>query len=74
MNNIDDLKLIKRFYGEGLMHLCRDLFPTILETKGLLFQILSTSIAPTRSLYDDIKENKLESEFQSFINSFIDTE
>lgn len=72
--NLDDLKLIKRFYGEDLMHLCRDLFPTILETKGLLFQILSTSIAPTRSLYDDIKDYKLESEFQSFINSFIDSE
>ena len=72
--NLDDLKLIKRFYGEGLMHLCRDLFPTILETKGLLFQILSTNFAPTRSLYDDIKEYKLESEFQSFINSFIDPE
>ena len=37
---MDDLKLIKKYYGENMMHLCRTLFPTILETKGLLFSLL----------------------------------
>ena len=38
-----------------MMHLCRSLFPTSLETPGLLFEIISKSFA----LYRDIKkENK----------------
>ena len=36
-----DLKLIKKHYGEKMMHLCRELFPTILERNGLLFKLLS---------------------------------
>ena len=38
MNN--DLKIIKKKYGEKMMHFCRDLFPTILETEGLLPKLL----------------------------------
>ena len=36
-----DLKQIKDKYGEKMMHLCRELFPTLLETEGLLFKLLS---------------------------------
>ena len=28
---IDDLKRIKKDYGENMSHMCRELFPTILE-------------------------------------------
>ena len=31
---MDDLKLIKKHYGEKMAHLCRDLFPTLLEEEG----------------------------------------
>ena len=36
---MDDLKLIKKHYGEKMMHLCRELFPTLLETGGLLSKL-----------------------------------
>lgn len=50
-----DLKLIKKYYGEDFMHLCRSMFPTILEKEGLLFDTLYKKIAPTKRLYDDVK-------------------
>jgi len=54
----DDLKLIKKKYGEKMMQLCRDLFATILENSpGTLYQIIINSFSPTRSLYDDLKDN-----------------
>ena len=31
----NDLKIIKRKYGEKMMHLVRELFPTLLEDEGL---------------------------------------
>lgn len=38
---LDDLKQIKKEYGENMAHLCRELFPTILETPGLLIYLFS---------------------------------
>ena len=35
-----DLNRIKKKYGENFAHLCRELFPTILETEGLLPDII----------------------------------
>lgn len=51
-----DLKIIKEKYGERMMHLCRQLFPTILETEGLLSSLLLKTFEPSRLLYDDIME------------------
>ena len=50
----NDLKYLKKHYGEKFAHLCRELFPTILEQEGLLSKIISDHFAPTRSLYEDI--------------------
>lgn len=61
----DDLKKIKKEYGEDMMHLCRELFPTLLDTPGLLYETLSSFFAPSKLLYDDIEEVKLE--FRDFI-------
>jgi len=69
-----DLKNIKKLYGEKFMHLCRSFFPTILETEGLLTKILSEHFAYTHSLYDDITINGLEYEFKNYIYSFVDVE
>ena len=71
---MDDLKLIREKYGEKLMHLCRTLFPTLLETPGLLYSILSSHFAFNRFLYDDIVNNFMEVEFKNYIYSFIDVE
>ncbi len=72
MNN--ELKQIKKIYGEEMMHLCRELFPSILEREGLLLSILQSNLAPTHSFADDIKEHNLYEEFKSWIYSFIDVE
>lgn len=37
---VEELKQIKKIYGEEMMHLCRSLFPTILEHEGVLLHIL----------------------------------
>ena len=62
-----DLKLIKDKYGEDMMHFCRRLFPTLLEEKGLLFDLLGRHFEYSKQLYDDIMENKLGGEFQNYV-------
>ena len=71
---MDDLKLIKRHYGEKMMHLCRELFPTLLETPGLLFTILSKTFNFSRLLYDDIVNAKRVDEFKDLIYNTVDYE
>ena len=61
----EELKQIKKIYGEDMMHLCRDLFPTILEKEGVLLDILTKNIAPTHLLASDITNRYLEDEFNA---------
>ena len=68
----DELRRIKKLYGEKMVHLCKKLFPTILNTPNLLLNILKSTFAPTLSLIDDIIDNDLEEEFKIFILSFIE--
>ena len=70
----NELKQIKKIYGEEMMHLCRELFSSILETPGLLLSILQKHLAPTHSFASDIKDAELYDEFKSWIYSFIDVE
>ena len=70
-----ELKKIKKLYGEKFMHLCRQLFSTILDQEGLLTEILTSSISTnSRTLYEDIIENKLEEDFKNYIYNKIDVE
>ena len=62
---MDDLKLIKKKYGEEMMHLCRKLFPTILEEEGKLISILDSTFGHPKYLYDDIKNDTKK--FKDFI-------
>ena len=39
----NELKKIKKTYGENNMKLWRNLFPTLLEQEGRLYEILATS-------------------------------
>jgi len=63
----DELKKIKKLYGEDMMKLCRALFPLVLETPGLLIKTLLENFDPTRFLYDDIVKTRQELNFYNFI-------
>ena len=67
---MDDLKLIKKHYGEKMSHLCRELFPTLLETPGLLFNTLSKKFDHSKLLYEDISNHI--SEFKTIIYNEVD--
>ena len=69
-----DLKVIKKKYGEGMMHLCREFFPTLLEQEGLLPRLLHDNFKESRSLVKDIIDNNLEEEFKNYIYNQVDVE
>ena len=69
-----DLKIIKKKYGEEMMHLCRELFPTLLEQEGLLPNLLFHSFHESHSIARDILENNLEFDFKNYIYSLVDVE
>ena len=69
-----DLKIIKKKYGEEMMHLCREIFPTILEHEGLLPKLLLDNFKESRSLVKDIIYNRLEERFKNYIYSKVDVE
>ena len=62
-----DLVLIKKKYGEEMMHLCRELFPTILLDEGALFEILSSNFAFSHFLASDIRKYSKENDFSNYI-------
>lgn len=64
-----DLKQIKKYYGENMAHLCRRLFPTLLEKEGFLFELIESKFAHSKTLYDTIMFEELEDEFQDYIYS-----
>ena len=70
MNN--DLKIIKKLYGEKMMHLCKELFPTILERSGVLCDILQSLFEPSKILYDDIVNQNVVDEFKNCIYTVYD--
>ena len=69
-----DLKVIKDNYGERMMHLCRELFPTLLEKEGLLSSLILKKFNPSRFLYEDIVENELVYDFKNYIYNLVDVE
>ena len=69
-----ELEKIKKIYGELMSYLCRQLFPTLLETEGLLLQLLKQSFAPNKFLANDIIEESMQEDFKDYIYSFIDVE
>ena len=74
MANSKELEKIKKIYGERFMHLCRKLFPTLLEKEGVLLEVLSSTFATnSRTLGKDITW-KQEEDFKNFIYSKVDVE
>ena len=75
MSESKELKQIKKLYGEKFMHLCREIFPTLLEQEGLLTEVLTSTFSTnSKTLYEDIKENRLEEKFKNYIYSKVDVE
>lgn len=74
MDKINDLKLIKKYYGENMEHFCRDNFATILEQEGKLFNIISSHFAYSKYLYDDLNDNCLLTIFKNYILFYFDPE
>lgn len=68
----DDLKIIKKNYGENMSKLCRELFPTLLEKEGLLSKLMTENFNSTHLLYDDIIDNNLTIDFQDYIYSLVE--
>ena len=64
-----DLKKIEKHYGQKFARLCRDLFPTILEKEGVLWQVITSNFAPSHFLYEDIVD--VQTEFQTYINNIV---
>ena len=62
-----DLKIIKQKYGEKMAHLCRELFPTILETEGMLAKIITSNFHPDRALYESLVKYDRKHQFRDFI-------
>ena len=67
-----DLKIIKKKYGENMMHLCRGLFPTILEKEGILSQVILDSFEASHELYNDLISNNLVVAFENYIYERLD--
>lgn len=64
---INDLKLIKKHYGEKMMHYCRKYFPNILEKEGVLYTLLDENFGHNKHLCDDIINENKSSDFFRYI-------
>ncbi len=70
----EDLKIIKKKYGEKMAHFCRDYLATILETDGLLLKLLLDNFEPSHDLYENIINQHKENDFKNYIYSLVDVE
>ena len=58
---MDDLKLIKDKYGEKMMHLCRELFPTIIDNNpGVLAVGLAVDLIGSVVYYKTVRKVDLK--------------
>ena len=67
-----DIAYLKKHYGERFARLCRELFPAVLETPGLLSKIITKNFDTAPTLYEDILPHKQE--FQDYIYTLANTE
>lgn len=65
-----DFEVIKKKYGENFAKLCRNIFPTILESEGVLPKILEENFEPNHFLYEDLIRENCVKKFKNYINSF----
>ena len=70
----DDLKIIKKKYGEKMMHFIRENFSTLLDTPGLVSSVMLDTFYPTHSLYYDLVSDSERNKFIEFIYSTLNKE
>ena len=63
-----DYELLKEDYGERFAKFCRDNFP-LLQEKSVLYKTISSIIAPTKHIYNDLVENYQEENFVKYVYS-----
>ena len=71
---LDELALIKKHYGEDMMRFCRFHFATMLEEPMFLYQVLTSSFAPNKHLFEDIAQEQKKDLFKEYILSFLEEE
>ena len=69
-----DLEILKKHFGEKFAHLCRTMFPQILDVEGLLSKIILEHIAPSKTLVDDLENIQNLDNFKNYIYNFVDVE
>ena len=52
-----EIKIIKKKYGEKMAHLCTNLFPTLLDIEGLLSEVITSKFNEDKFLYEAIVAN-----------------
>ena len=69
-----ELRKIKKLYGEAMSRFCRDNFSTILEEEGRLLEILTDKFEPNHDLYTDILAEEMENSFKEYIYSLVNVQ
>lgn len=72
MSNNNGERKIKKAYGEKMMHLCRELFPSIPSSE--LATVLQSNFEAYDFLYDDLVKYGLVNSFRNYIHSFFPNE
>ena len=70
----NELKRIKKLYGESMAKFCRESFSTLLEEEGLLVKLLTENFAESHFLFNDIVNNRLKQEFKKYIYGLVSYE
>ena len=70
----EDLKEIKKKYGEKMAHYCREQFPILLEKKGLLPTLIESNFNEYHHLFDDLEKNTAEVMFKNYIYNLVNVE
>ncbi len=65
----NELKIIKKLYGEDMAHYCKETFATILDKPGVLLNILTSNFNPNHNLYKDLENGEYLKPFKIFIYS-----
>ena len=67
----EELKKIKKMYGEKMMQTCRSFFPQFLGKGDLIYNILIKYFPPTHLLYDALKRRSSLDIFRDFVDSIL---
>lgn len=68
---MDDLKLLKKYYGEDMMKYCREYLSTLLEKEGLLFSTIDSRFHRDKNLYRNIARYNQKERFAYYIMSIV---